>query len=68
MKVIIKWTNRYSKETGYVGSVSAKNRCFYNSDETGAKIYTSEKSARKEIMTLTEYGEAQNNDFEVLEK
>jgi hypothetical protein len=66
MKAIIKWTNKYSKETGYVGSVSNKKRCFHNSDLSGAKQYGDEKSAKRAITQLTSYGEAENNDFEIV--
>ncbi len=66
MNAVIKWTNKYSKEVGYVGSVSTKNKCFYNSDRNGAKLYSSEKTANKAITQLTSYGEAENNDFEVV--
>ncbi len=66
MKAIIKWTNKYSKETGYVGSVSTKNRCFYNAPEkSGAKIYESERAANRAMKTISGYGEAENNDFEI---
>ena len=42
--VIIKWTNKYSNETGYVASISTKNECFINTfEESEAKRY-SEKS------------------------
>lgn len=65
--VVIRWTNKFSGEQGYVGSVSTKNRCFYNApDRNGAKLYSSEKAANKVITQLTSYGEAENNDFEVL--
>ena len=64
--VIIQWTNKYSGEIGYVGSVSTKNRCFYNADRNGAKHYKSEKAAQKAIAQITEYGEAENNNFNVI--
>ena len=64
--MIIKWTNKYSHEIGYVGSVSTKNKCFYNSDKDNAKQYKNEKSAIKAIALLKEYGEADNNDFEIV--
>lgn len=36
--VIIKWTNKYSNETGYVASLSTKNECFINTfEEENAK-------------------------------
>ncbi len=63
---IIRWTNKFSGEQGFVGSVSTKNKCFYNADRSGAKLYSSEKAARKAIVMLQGYGEADNNDFEIL--
>lgn len=66
MSIIIQWENKYSKETGYVGSVSSKNRCFYNADREGAKQYSSEKAAQKAITQITAYGEAENNDFKII--
>ena len=39
--VKIKWTNKFSNETGYVASVSAKNKCFVNTfDKNEAKEYS----------------------------
>lgn len=64
--VIIKWINKYSGETGYVASVSTKNRCFVNTfDADMAKGY-SEKAVKGIISKLESYGEAENNDFEVV--
>ncbi len=63
---IIQWTNKYSREIGYVGSISAINRCFYNAGRDGAKEYKTEKAAAKVIEQLTEYGEADNNVFEII--
>ena len=63
---VIKWTNKWSNEQGFVGSVSSKNRCFHNSDAAGAKKYASEKAALKAVHTLEEYGEADNNHLEVI--
>lgn len=64
--VIIKWTNRYSGETGYVESVSSKNRCFINATKKkDAKRY-SEKAVKGILTKLESYGEAENNDFEVV--
>ena len=64
--VKIKWTNKYSGETGYVESVSAKNRCFINTpNKKDAKAY-SEKAIKGVLTKLESYGEAENNDFEVV--
>ena len=66
MKYNLKWTNIYSNEIGYVGSVSKKKGYFINAPEkSDAKTYATEKAAEKEIVLLTELGEAVNNRFEI---
>ena len=50
--VIIKWTNKFSNETGYVASLSTKNKCFINTfEESEAKRY-SEKSVASLMTSL----------------
>lgn len=63
---VIKWTNKFSNETGYVGGTSKKNRCFYNSDVTNARRFKSDSALSKVIAELTEYGEADNNILEAV--
>lgn len=64
--VIIKWTNQFSNETGYVASVSAKNECFINTfEEAKAKRY-SEKSINGIMKKLASYHETENNIFECI--
>lgn len=64
---IIKWTNKFSKETGFVESISAKENCFHNTFEhSEAKKYKSESIAKRMITTLAIMGEADNNDFEIV--
>ena len=64
----IKWTNKYSQETGFVKTVSSAKKCFMNtSDEAEARVFKTEKAAQKAIDTLVEYGEAVNNDFTIVE-
>lgn len=64
--VIIKWTNKYSNETGYVASLSTKNQCFINTfEESEAKQY-SEKSVASLMTKLASYHETDDNDFEVI--
>ena len=64
--VIIKWINKYSGETGYVAAISSKNRCFVNTyDRDMAKGY-SEKAVKGMISKLESFGEAENNEFEIL--
>lgn len=63
--VKIKWTNKFSGETGYVASVSAKNRCFFNTfDKKEAKGY-SEKAVKGILTKLDSYNETENNTFEI---
>lgn len=66
MKFNLKWTNKFSGETGYVGKVSKKEGHFFNSDKDGAKTYLNSKMAMRDIDTLTELGEAENNRFDVV--
>ncbi len=66
MKCIIRWTNKYSGEQGYVGNISTKRQCFHTADRVNAKQYQNEKSAAKAITMLTKYGEAEQNTFEIL--
>ena len=65
--VKIKWTNKFSNETGYVASVSNKEKCFINTfDKDEAKEYS--ERAVKGIMTrLESFGETEDNIFEVVE-
>ena len=64
--VIIKWTNKFSNETGYVASLSTKNKCFYNTyDENEAKRY-SEKAVASLMTKLASYNETEDNEFEVI--
>ena len=65
--VVLKWTNKYSGETGYVASVSPKEQCFvntFNMDE--AKRY-SEKAVKGILTKLDNYHETDNNIFEMIE-
>jgi hypothetical protein len=64
--MIIKWTNKYSQETGFVKSVSKAKNCFINTfDASEARVFKNDKDAQKAIATLTEMGEAENNIFTV---
>ena len=64
--VIIKWTNKYSNESGYVASISTKNECFINTfEESEAKRY-SEKSVKGMLIKLESFHETDDNDFEVI--
>ena len=65
--VVLKWTNKYSGETGYVASVSTKEQCFVNTfDKAEAKRY-SEKAVKGILTKLDNYHETDNNIFEMIE-
>ena len=65
--VILKWTNKYSGETGYVASLSAKSQCFVNTfDISEAKRY-SEKAIKAIMTKLSSYHETDDNIFEMIE-
>jgi hypothetical protein len=64
----IRWTNKYSRETGFVKSVSKAKNCFINTfDASEARVFKSGKDAEKAIAMMTEMGEAENNIFTVEE-
>ena len=64
--VIIKWTNKYSNESGYVASISTKNECFYNTfDKNEAKKY-SERSLASMMKKLESFHETDDNIFEAI--
>ena len=68
MKCNLKWENKFSGETGYVGKVLKSKGYFVNAEtKEGAKKYASEKAAAKDIEVLTDLGEAENNTFSVEE-
>ena len=65
--VKLKWTNKYSGETGYVAQVSTKNKCFINTfDVNEAKEY-SEKGVKSILSKLESFNETDDNVFEVIE-
>ena len=66
-KYVIKWQNKISKETGYVGRISASDRCFYPSDFDGAKRYKTRSVAFRMLHSLHVYGEDEKNEFTVEE-
>lgn len=66
-KVVIKWTNRFSNESGYVRDVNRDEQHFDNTfvfEE--AKVYGNKSVAAKVIKSLVSYGEGENNTFEVV--
>ena len=65
--VVLKWTKKYSGETGYVASVSTKVQCFVNTfNMDDAKRY-SEKAVKGILTKLDNYHETDNNIFEMIE-
>lgn len=66
--VVIKWTNKFSGETGYVESIDRNNLHFINTfDIQTAKQYKAESVAKGMITKLISYGEGENNTFEIVE-
>ena len=64
--VKLKWTNKYSGETGFVAQISTKNRCFVNTfDQNEAKEY-SEKAVKGLLTKLESFHETDDNTFEVV--
>lgn len=64
----IKWTNTYSRETGFVKHIDYKNKHFINTfNESESKKFVSAESAQKAINKLIEYGEAALNVFEIVD-
>lgn len=66
--VVIKWTNKFSGEQGFVESINAKEQHFVNTyEQQNAKQYKTESNAKGMISKLISYGEGDNNDFEIIE-
>ena len=64
---IIKWTNKFSNETGFVESIDTKEKHFNNTfDQASAKQYNKKNTAYKNISKLRSFGEGDNNTFEIL--
>jgi hypothetical protein len=65
--MIIKWINKFSREEGYVQSVSTKEKHFVNTfDRSEAKIYKTMGAAKTAVKSLISYGEGENNEFEII--
>ena len=62
----IKWTNKFSGESGYVESLA--DRHFINTWQIEyAAQYRSQAEAEKALDKLYEFGEDANNDFEIVD-
>lgn len=65
---ILQWRNKHSNETGFVKSISTKERHFVNTfDQSVAKQYSSRSVVDRTLATLNKYGETVQNDFNVIE-
>ena len=65
--VVIKWTNNFSQETGFVKSVNREGKYFENTfDQSEAKVYGNKGCATTAIKVLLSYGEGENNTFEIV--
>ena len=64
-RYIVKWTNKYSGETGFVAKV-CKDHFENTYDADGARKFTSAKQAEKAVTSFSEMGEAENNSFETI--
>lgn len=61
---VLKWTNKYSGETGYVGTVSKKKGYFTNEpDMFKAKRYATDMAINNDLEALKSFGEFENNNF-----
>lgn len=64
----LKWTNKFSGETGYVQKISLKEKHFVNTfAQDAAKRYNSLKLVENDLKLLSQYGEDVNNTFEAVE-
>ena len=65
--MIIKWTNKFSGETGFVKSINKKEKHFDNTfNKAEARRYASVGSATQIVNMLMSFGEGENNNFEIV--
>ena len=68
MAKIIKWTNKYSNETGYVMSLKKADGYFVNTfDVDEAKVFARPSDVSRAMNLLESFGEFEKNDFEAVE-
>ncbi len=68
MSKVIKWTNKYSGETGYVMTVKKADGHFNNTfDAAEAKTFSRQADITKAMNLLEAMGETENNTFEAVE-
>lgn len=61
-RTVLKWKNKYSDETGFVGRIMGDTFVSVSSAED-AKKFKSSKEAEETVSYLKERGEGENNDF-----
>jgi len=67
--MIIKWTNKFSGEQGYVQQVKKADGHFVNTfDPAEAKSFARKSDITRALNLLAEMGETADNSFEVIEK
>lgn len=65
--MIIKWTNKFSGETGFVKSINKREKHFDNTfNKAEARRYASVGSATQIVNMLMSFGEGENNNFEIV--
>lgn len=68
MAKIIRWTNKYSEEQGYVQSIIKAEGHFVNTyDPAEAKVYKRQSDITKALNVLALIGEGDNNYFDVID-
>lgn len=68
MAKVIKWTNKFSGEQGYVQSIVKAEGHFVNTyDAADAKVYKRQCDVTRALNVLAEIGETENNTFEATE-
>ncbi|MBQ9030528.1 MAG: hypothetical protein IJ106_03630 [Parasporobacterium sp.] len=68
MAKVIKWTNKFSKEEGYVKGIVRAEGHFENTyDAAEAKTFSRACDVSRAMNTLEAIGECENNEFEVVE-
>jgi len=68
MAKILRWTNKFSYEQGYVQGVKKADGHFTNTyDAAEAKVFSRQCDVAKALNLLEALGECENNDFEVVE-
>lgn len=62
MNYIIKWENKYSHETGYVGKVNYEEKYFEScTDKDECLVFSTKRIANRTVKDLIAFGEAENN-------